>query len=60
MAGGIDEVMAPVLNGLCKYESLLDGNLDLGDIARMNDAYLVKSENQRRAQAYYDEKNARR
>lgn len=56
MASGLDEVMAPVLNGLCKYESLLDGTLDLGDIVRMNDATIVKSENQRRAQAYYNDK----
>lgn len=42
-------LMSPVLAGLCKYESLLDGTLDLFDIARMNDALLVKSENDYRA-----------
>ena len=49
MASGEDEILAPVLNGLCKYESLLDGTLMLEDIARMNDAYAVRLENQRRA-----------
>ena len=50
MASGDDEVMAPVLNGLCRYESLLDGTVSLGDIARMNDAWAVLQENRRRAQ----------
>ena len=41
--------MGPVLDGLCKYESLKDGTLDMADIARMNDAIAVKNENQERA-----------
>ena len=41
--------MAPVLAGLCKYESLTDGSLDLADIARMNDALTVRAENDWRA-----------
>ncbi len=40
--------MRPVLRGLCRYESLLDGNLDLYDIARMNEALDVQDENERR------------
>ena len=40
--------MMPVLEGLCKYESLLDGTLDLEDVARMNEAINVKYENQHR------------
>jgi hypothetical protein len=40
--------MRPVLEGLCKYESLTDGTLDLADVARMNDALDVRSENERR------------
>ena len=51
MASGDDEVMAPVLNGLCRYESLLDGTISLGDVVRMNDAWAVLQENRRRAQA---------
>jgi len=43
--------MRPVLRGLCKYESLLDGTLDLCDLAVMNDALDIQDENQRR----YDE-----
>lgn len=41
--------MAPVIAGLCKYESLKDGTLDLFDVARMNDSLIVKNENDYRA-----------
>lgn len=34
---------------MCKYESLLDGTLDLADMARMNDALDAQAENQERA-----------
>jgi hypothetical protein len=40
--------MRPVLEGLCRYESLIDGSLDLEDIARMNDALDVRAENEAR------------
>lgn len=40
--------MRPVLEGLCKYESLIDGTLGLEDIARMNEAIDVKNENEAR------------
>jgi len=43
-----DWLMQPVLEGMCKYESLLDGTLGLEDVARMNDALDVRAENQRR------------
>jgi len=36
------------MEGMCRYESLLDGTLTLEDIARMNDALDVRSENQDR------------
>ena len=39
--------MRPVLRGACRYESLLDGTLSLGDIARINDALDVQDENER-------------
>lgn len=45
MESGEDWLLRPVLEGLCKYESLTDGTLSLGDIARMNDALNVRSEN---------------
>lgn len=36
-----DWLMKPVLRGLCGYESLLNGALNIVDIARMNDAINV-------------------
>lgn len=42
--------MRPVLRGLCKYESLLDGTLNLCDVALMNEALDVEAENAARAQ----------
>lgn len=41
--------MAPVLAGLCKYESLNDGTLDICDIGLMNDALHVRGDNERLA-----------
>jgi hypothetical protein len=43
-----DWIMEPVLEGMCKYESLLDCTLDLEDVARLKDAIAVKYENQAR------------
>lgn len=40
--------MRPVLEGLCKYESLKDGTLDLADLARMNHALDCRDENESR------------
>lgn len=40
--------MRPVDHGYCKYESLIDGTLDLVDLGRMNDAITVRQENVRR------------
>lgn len=48
MADGEDWLLRPVAEGFCRYESLIDGTLDLEDIARMNDAIDVKSENELR------------
>ena len=48
MADGEDWLMRPVGEGMCRYESLLDGTLGLEDIARMNDFIDVRDENQRR------------
>lgn len=48
MASGEDWLLRPVLRGLCKYESLLDGILRLVDIAKMNEALDIETENQRR------------
>lgn len=48
MASGEDWLLRPVLRGLCKYESLLDGVLRLVDIAKMNEALDIETENQQR------------
>lgn len=40
--------MRPALEGMCKYESLKDGTLDLEDVALMNDELDVRAENERR------------
>jgi len=45
---GQEFIMRPILRGLCKYESAIDGSLDLVDFARMNDALNVFDENARR------------
>lgn len=37
--------MLPVMAGLCRYESLKDGTLDMADIALMNDAIRVRADN---------------
>jgi hypothetical protein len=48
MQDGIDWLYRPALEGMCKYESLHDGTLDLLDVAIMNDALDVKFENEAR------------
>lgn len=41
-----DWLMRPVIHGMCRFESLKDGALDLADIALMNDALDVQADNQ--------------
>jgi hypothetical protein len=48
MGDSEDWLMRPVLEGLCRYESLKDCSIDLEDIALMNEALEVKYENERR------------
>lgn len=48
MAEGEQWLMRPIMEGMCRYESLIDCTLDLEDFARMNDAIDVKEENERR------------
>ena len=38
-------MLAPVLAGMCRYESLKDGTLDLADIALMNDMLALRADN---------------
>lgn len=44
------------MRGLCKYESLINGVLDLCNIADLNDAILADDENKYRIERYYSEK----
>lgn len=46
MADNEEWLMRPALKGLCKYESLKNGTLDLEDVARMNAALDVEAENE--------------
>lgn len=48
LPSGEDWLLRPVGEGVCKYESLKDGTLDLEDVAKMNDVLDVKIENQNR------------
>jgi hypothetical protein len=48
MATEYDFILRPVMRGMCKYESLLDGTVSLEDIAIMNDYIDVLDENDRR------------
>lgn len=48
MPDGMDWLLRPAARGLCRYESLKDGTLDLEDVALMNDALDIQDENERR------------
>lgn len=48
MPGGEEWLLRPVLAGCLRYESLLDGTVDLADVAALNDALDVRDENERR------------
>jgi hypothetical protein len=43
---GEDWLIRPVMEGLCKYESLVDGTLALEDVAFLNDALEIRSANE--------------
>ncbi|CDG95689.1 hypothetical protein KKI93_17695 [Xenorhabdus bovienii] len=47
--------MRPVRNGMCKFESLKNGVIDLADIALMNDALDVDAENEALIARWKDE-----
>lgn len=48
-----------MLDGLCKYESLLDGTLGLEDIALLNDALAVRADNQAAARRAMESKHGK-
>lgn len=56
MATGEDWLFRPVLRGLCKFESLVDGTLSLEDVADLNDALDTSDENERRYRAFLEHK----
>jgi len=51
MTGGEDWLLRPVMRGMCKYESLIDGTLSMFDLALMHEAMEVESENQQRSRS---------
>lgn len=46
LPGGEDWLLRPVVRGMCRFESLKDGSVDLADVALMNDALDVIAENE--------------
>lgn len=58
MPEGLDWLLRPAVRGMCRYESLKNGSLDLADVALMNDALDVAAENERRYLAALKHKDA--
>lgn len=54
MPEGTDWLYRPMTEGYCKYESLIDGTLDLADVAELNDIISVRDENQARLRAHME------
>jgi len=57
MTDGEDWVMRPVLEGMCLYESLLDGTIGLHDIDRMNEALDIRGRNREIARRIEESRN---
>lgn len=49
MGSGEDWLFRPVARGMCRFESLKDGTIDLKDIADMNECLDIMYENESRA-----------
>lgn len=49
LPSGRSWLMRPVERGMCRFESLKDGTLDLADLALMNETLAVAAENESRA-----------
>lgn len=43
---GEEWLLRPVLEGLCRYESLKDGTIDLADLALLNDVLNARADNE--------------
>lgn len=52
MADGEDWIFRPVMRGMLKAESLVDGSVDLAFVALCNEAIDVEMENQFRSAKY--------
>ena len=57
MVGAEDWLFRPVDRGYLRYTDLIDGTVDLADVAVCNDAIDVIEENRWRAQEAYKEQN---
>lgn len=55
MAHGEDWLFRPVLAGLIKGESLIDGSVDLAYLALLNEALDVQQENKLRSVKYKEQ-----
>ncbi|MFG0231746.1 DUF6889 family protein [Achromobacter sp. 413638] len=56
---GEDWLLAPVLRGHIHYDRLLDGSVDLADIALMNDAAAVQADNEMLARRAMEDTHGR-
>lgn len=54
MDGGEDWLMRPVMRGILRAESIIDGAVDLEFVAFLNEAIDVEIENQHRARRMTD------
>ncbi len=45
LPNGEDWLLRPVAKGMCRFESLKDGSVDLADVALMNELLDVMAEN---------------
>ncbi|WP_281659639.1 DUF6889 family protein [Microvirgula aerodenitrificans] len=52
-----DWLLVPVVRGMCRYESLGDGTLDLADIALMHDMLAVQADNEEIARRAMEARN---
>ncbi|MDV2876279.1 DUF6889 family protein [Phytobacter diazotrophicus] len=59
MPDGEDFLRRPVQAGYIRYNALLDGSVDLADIARMNDWIDIKADNDARIERWENENRER-
>lgn len=59
MSGKEDYVMRPVRRRMCQYESIVNGTLDLVDVAIMNEALDVEIINSERVADWMKKRNGR-